>query len=190
MGFLRVPGFLSPSDCRAVRAGMDVGLAEAAEILGAGFHHHPAIRATTVIDPPADLIREVERRLERCRERVATALRIPVGEREGTGFLRYSAGGFYRPHRDRGHDSEWNGAARRAVALVVFLNTSRDASPDGEFDGGVLRLFLPDGDVDEAPEAGTLVAFPADTLHEVTEVRDGTRDAVVDWFYFAALTGT
>ena len=27
------------------------------------------------------------------------------------------------------------------------------------------------------------MAFPADVLHEVTEVRGGTRDTVVDWFY-------
>jgi predicted 2-oxoglutarate/Fe(II)-dependent dioxygenase YbiX len=27
-----------------------------------------------------------------------------------------------------------------------------------------------------------LVAFPADTLHEVTPVEGGHRDTVVDWF--------
>ena len=33
------------------------------------------------------------------------------------------------------------------------------------------------------PQAGLLVAFSADVLHEVTEVRAGTRDTIVDWFY-------
>ena len=67
---------------------------------------------------------------------------------------------------------------------MIFLNTSRDARPDGEFDGGLLRIFERDGETDVVPQAGTLVAFPADLLHEVTEVRGGTRDTVVDWFYF------
>jgi predicted 2-oxoglutarate/Fe(II)-dependent dioxygenase YbiX len=108
---------------------------------------------------------------------------VTLNRREGAGFVRYPEGGFYRPHRDRGNDPGWEGAARRAIALVVFLNTSRAVSPTGEFDGGVLRLRLPDGDVDVTPEAGTLVAFSADVLHEVTEVRGGTRDTIVDWFY-------
>jgi predicted 2-oxoglutarate/Fe(II)-dependent dioxygenase YbiX len=37
--------------------------------------------------------------------------------------------------------------------------------------------------VDIAPEAGLLVAFPAEVLHEVLPVLGGTRDAAVDWFY-------
>ena len=36
---------------------------------------------------------------------------------------------------------------------------------------------------DIVPRAGTLVAFPATVLHEVTRVEDAIRDAVVDWFY-------
>jgi len=191
MGVFRLPGFLTPLECLAIRTGMDAGAGEAAEILSGGIHREKNVRAATVIDPAPDVIREVERRLEGCRERVSAALGIRVGEREGAGFLRYPAGGFYRAHRDRGDDPDWEGAVRRAVAVVIFLNTSRAASPEGEFDGGVLRLFPADGDIDLTPETGTLVAFPADVLHEVTEVRGGTRDAIVDWFYFADLaTGT
>ena len=185
MGFLRLPGFLSVEECLDVRRGMDTGQAEVAEILGAGIHAKRSVRTATVVDPGPDLVSTVESRLESCRERVATASRTLLGEREGPGFLRYTAGSFYRAHRDRGEDPEWDGAARRAIALVIFLNTSRAVSSAGEFDGGLLRLFLPGGDIDVTPEAGLLVAFPADVLHEVTEVRDGTRDTVVDWFYDA-----
>jgi predicted 2-oxoglutarate/Fe(II)-dependent dioxygenase YbiX len=63
------------------------------------------------------------------------------------------------------------------------MNGSRDEGRAGDFDGGILRLFLPHGRLDIVPEPGLLVAFRADTLHEVTEVREGTRDTVVDWFY-------
>jgi len=78
----------------------------------------------------------------------------------------------------------WPGAAHRQLALVVFLNTARDAGDPEGFTGGVLRLYPDDsGPIDIAPSEGVLVAFPATVLHEVTRVGDAVRDAVVDWFY-------
>jgi predicted 2-oxoglutarate/Fe(II)-dependent dioxygenase YbiX len=162
---------------------MDVGAVEDAEVLSHGIHRQSLVRNAAVVEPPGRLIEAIEVRLDSCRGRVAEALGLGVGDREGAGFIRYPEGGFYRAHRDRGDDPEWEGASRRAVALVVFLNTSRDSGLEGEFSGGVLRLFLPQQDLDVSPEAGLLIAFPADVLHEVTEVRGGTRDTIVDWFY-------
>ena len=188
MGLFRLGGFLTLDQCAAVRRGMDEGVVEHAEILGRGIHRETDVRVATLIEPASDLVRDVESKLDACRERVEEARGMTLAEREGAGFVRYPEGGFYRAHRDRGDDPQWAGAARRAIALVLFLNSSRDASPDGDFDGGVLRLFGPEGAIDVTPEAGTLVAFPADVLHEVTEVRGGTRDTVVDWFYDVAPT--
>ena len=177
--------FLSLDDCLAARRAMDVGESQDAEILAEGIHVQTTIRRAALIEPASSLVDGIGAQLESCRSRVAASLRIPLGKREGASFIRYLPGGFYRPHRDRGTDPEWELAARRAVALVLFLNTSRDAGAGGDFDGGVLRLFMSHQDVDVIPEAGLLVAFRADALHEVTEVRGGIRDAVVDWFYDA-----
>jgi predicted 2-oxoglutarate/Fe(II)-dependent dioxygenase YbiX len=188
MGLFRLDGFLTLDQCAALRRGMDDGAVEHAEILARGIHREADVRVATLIEPASDLVRDVESKLDACRERVEVALGMTLAEREGAGFVRYPDGGFYRAHRDRGDDPQWADAARRAIALVLFLNSSRKASPDGDFEGGVLRLFGPDGTIDVLPEAGTLVAFPADILHEVTEVRGGTRDAVVDWFYDSAST--
>jgi predicted 2-oxoglutarate/Fe(II)-dependent dioxygenase YbiX len=179
----RQEGFLGREECVAIRRGMDLGESETAEILGRGIHREVDVRVAALIDPDPDVVRDVELTLESCRDRVTAALGMALSEREGAGFVRYPDGGFYRPHRDRADNPEWDAAARRAVALVLFLNTSRDSGLEGEFDGGVLRLFFAQGQVDVAPEAGLLVAFPADVLHEVTDVRGGTRDAIVDWFY-------
>lgn len=183
MGVFRHSGFLTPGECLAVRRGMDAGNVEQAEVLAGGIRRDIEVRVASLVEPPQNLVRDVEAKLDACRERVADALGIPLGEREGAGFIRYPAGGFYRPHRDRGDDPQWEPAARRAAAIVLFLNASRAAGREGEFDGGILRLYLPQGCVDVVPEAGLLIAFPADLLHEVTEVRDGTRDTVVDWYY-------
>jgi predicted 2-oxoglutarate/Fe(II)-dependent dioxygenase YbiX len=188
MGLFRLGGFLTLDQCAVVRRGMDVGVVEHAEILDRGIHREAEVRVATLIEPASDLVRDVESKLDACRQRVEVALGMTLAEREGAGFIRYPEGGFYRAHRDRGEDPQWTDAARRAIALVLFLNSSREASPDGDFEGGVLRLFGPDGAIDVIPEAGTLVAFPADVLHEVTEVRGGTRDTVVDWFYDSGST--
>jgi predicted 2-oxoglutarate/Fe(II)-dependent dioxygenase YbiX len=128
----------------------------------------------------------VEARLDQERDRIARHFGLALTDREGTGFVRYQSGGFYRPHVDWSDSPAWPDAARRRVAAVVFLNASRAWDPTGEFDGGVLRL-LPDASVgdsaDIVPRVGTLVAFPAAWLHEVTTVVGGVRDAAVDWFY-------
>lgn len=162
---------------------MDAGEVEPAEVLAGGIRRDSEARVASLVEPPESLTRDIEAKLDACRARVAEALGISLGEREGAGFIRYPAGGFYRAHRDRGDDPQWPPAARRAAAVVLFLNASRTARAAGDFEGGILRLHLPDGTIDVAPEAGLLVAFPADVLHEVTEVRDGTRDTIVDWYY-------
>ena len=169
---------------------MDAGEREEAEILAGGIQRRASIRNAALVEPTAVVIDRIGARLDSCRAHISEAFGLALGEREGAGFLRYPEGGFYLPHRDRGDDPTWKAAARRAVALVLFLNSSRETSPHGDFDGGVLRLFPPDGEIDVLPEAGMLVAFPADMLHEVRPVRGGTRDTVVDWFYFESITGT
>lgn len=183
MQVFRLSGFLSPAQCSEIRRGMDAGEVEPAEVLAGGIRRDSEARVASLVEPPESLTRDIEAKLDACRARVAEALGISLGEREGAGFIRYPAGGFYRAHRDRGDDPQWPPAARRAAAVVLFLNASRTARAAGDFEGGILRLHLPDGTIDVAPEAGLLVAFPADVLHEVTEVRDGTRDTIVDWYY-------
>jgi SM-20-related protein len=160
---------------------MDAGSAEAAEVLIHGAHRQPRVRNASLVEPGRQVIRQIESRLEGCRELVGASLQLDLGEREGPGFIRYPAGGYYRAHVDCGVDPQWPAASRRAASLVVFLNTS---APDGgDFAGGLLRLFSSGDTIDVIPEAGLLVAFKSDVPHEVTPVRGGTRDAIVDWFY-------
>ena len=164
---------------------MNAGASEEAEILADGMQRQVQVRRAVIIEPASPVVDAIESRLESCRDRVAAALGVNLGGREGPGFIRYPDGGFYKPHRDRGDDLQWEPAARRIVALVLFLNTSRQSGRDGDFDGGVLQLYCDRGPIMIAPEGGLLVAFAADVLHEVTAVRGGPRDTIVDWFYNA-----
>ena len=176
--------FLDDAQCRMCRLAMDAGAhSEAAVLEGSGVLVDPARRAGDV-EVAAEVLDLVEDRLDRGRAEIARYFGLPLTGREGSGFVRYARGGFYRRHVDRAESPAWPAAARRRVSAVVFLSSSRAADPDGTFTGGVLRLYPPSGDViDIVPRRGLLVAFGSTMPHEVTRVETGVRDAVVDWYY-------
>ena len=178
------PAFFDAQTCLHIRYAMDRGVDAAAEVIANQITRRETVRRARSIDIE-DTIRElVETRIDRVRTAIERTLGQPLGEREGTGFLRYHPGGFYRPHRDRGEVAGWPDAARRLATVVIFLNGGTPTSPRRDFDGGDLYLY-PDGSspLRISPETGLLVAFPAECLHEVGPVTGGTRDAAVDWFY-------
>jgi len=163
---------------------MDGGVPDPAEVLGDGISPQQQVRRAETVDVVPEILAVIEARLDEVRDRIARHLGLDLTDREGTGFVRYRPGGFYRPHVDWSDSPAWPDAARRRVAAVVFLNGSRAWDPAGAFDGGLLRLLPDDGGAEDiVPRAGTLVAFPASLLHEVTMVENGVRDAAVDWFY-------
>ena len=165
---------------------MNCGVPEPAEVLREHIEIALRVRHATSIDVDADTLDLVEQRLDGQRAALSTFWAASLGAREGANFLRYDEGGFYRPHRDRAVIASWPDAARRRIAVVVFLNSSREVDGSGTFTGGTLRLFHEvdkNQAIDIVPRAGTLIAFRATVLHEVTVVQNGTRDTVVDWFY-------
>ena len=169
---------------------MDRGTIDPAEVFDPGATLDLDARRASSINVDGATLDAVEATLDARRHAVEAHCHVSLTGREGAGFLRYGAAGFYRRHRDRSVDTAWPDAARRQVSLIVFLNSSRARPAPGEFGGGELRIFLepPDGSATfEAmtfvPQEGALVAFDASTPHEVLPVRDGTRDVIVDWFY-------
>jgi predicted 2-oxoglutarate/Fe(II)-dependent dioxygenase YbiX len=178
-----LPAFLDVFTCLRVQRAMDSGLVEPAEILGDGIHAADDVRRVSNVEIDPALVSIVERHLDAIRDTVAAFFNLSLTDREGPSFLRYAEGGFYRPHRDRSASPAWPDAARRQVAVVVFLNSSRHDERRGEFDGGALQLDVDEQPVDVAPTRGLLVAFPAGVLHQVVSVSEGTRDTIVDWYY-------
>ena len=184
------PGFLDPAACRQVRAAMDRGTAEPAEILTDTTTRDRQARRATSIDIDEVTRRIIEAQLDAVRQSLAGHYQIPLTTREGPGFLRYEAGDFYRRHRDRAFSASWPRAAQRQLSVVVFLKSSRPHPAADEFSGGELLVWLQSPDdpattepVRVTPREGCLVVFPASLLHEVRPVRAGTRDVIVDWYY-------
>jgi predicted 2-oxoglutarate/Fe(II)-dependent dioxygenase YbiX len=182
---LIAPAFLDRDTCERIREAMDAGDAEPAEILEEQIALAPDHRCAAHVEVDAATLDLVERLLDAARPRIEAHFGVSLGDREGPSLLRYEQGGFFGPHRDRGTVPSWPAAARRRVSIVVFLSSSSEVESSGTFEGGTLR-FHPD-DAARLPDvparARTLVAFPADLIHEVTPVARGVRDVIVDWFY-------
>ena len=176
---------MDPPTCRRVQASMDAGVPEPAEVLDDAIEVQEEVRRASEIEVPDVVLVMVDECLDAMRDSIATFYQLTLLSREGSSFLRYETGGFYKPHVDRAHVPSWPATARRQVTTVLFLDSSREVEPAGGFSGGLLRLFPDDATVpiEIAPKRGTLVAFPADVRHEVTRVTAGRRDTVVDWFY-------
>ncbi len=174
---------MADATCRRVQAAMDVGVREPSEVIEDEMALVEDVRRASQIEVPAAVFELIDAHLDSLRDAVAAYFEWPLEGREGVNLLRYETGGFYKPHLDKADLPAWPPAARRAFTVVLFLESSREADPAGGFSGGVLRLF-PDGEAptDVVPRRGMLVAFPADTAHEVLPVIDGHRDTVVDWF--------
>lgn len=169
--------------CRRVQASMDAGVREPSEIIDGDMTLVEDVRHASHIEVPPAIFELIDVHLDAQREALGAFFDMRLDGREGVNLLRYEAGGFYKPHVDRAHLPAWPPAARRALTVVLFLESSREADPAGGFTGGVLRLFPEIGEpVEIIPRRGTLVAFPADTVHEVLPVIDGHRDTIVDWF--------
>ena len=185
MQLLLLPNVLDLATCARIRRAMDAGTPEPSEILDATFVLDEQVRHSTHVEVDEETREIIERRLDAQGTAIERFFGVAIEEREGVSLLRYPAGGFFKPHRDRGEIADWPGAARREISLVLFLNSTEEPGDDDAFTGGALRLF----DDDESqwreiqPRAGTLVAFPSRTLHEVARVHDGVRDTAVDWIY-------
>ena len=188
--FCLIPGFLDAATCRQLRAAMDSGVAEPAEVLGSEVVIDQRARRASDIEVDLPTLAAVELKLEDARAAIALYHGLSITGREGPSFLRYDPGGFYRRHCDQAVEDAWPDAARRQLSVVVFLNSSRSAPERDEFSGGELVMFpeispgFPAGEpLEIVPRQGYLVAFLATTPHEVRPVSAGVRDVIVDWFY-------
>lgn len=82
-------------------------------------------------------------------------------------LLRYRAGGFFAPHRDRG--------AAFPNSLFTVLGLLRPATR-----GGIFCLLEPKK-AEYLAQPGDLLVFPSEVLHESTVVLEGTKISIACW---------
>lgn len=90
-------------------------------------------------------------------------------------FNRYGQGMEYGPHVDTPVMGSMSNAIRSDIAITLFLSDPRS------YDGGELTVFMNGIGSQFKLEAGAAIAYPANTLHHVTPVTRGVRDAAILW---------
>ena len=90
-------------------------------------------------------------------------------------FNRYEPGMEYGPHVDAPVMGSMSNAIRSDIAITIFLSDPRS------YDGGELTIFTNGLGSQFKLEAGAAIAYPANTLHHVTPVTRGVRDAAIIW---------
>jgi SM-20-related protein len=109
-----------------------------------------------------------------------------LGQCEEPQFLRYDVGDFFVPHQDGNTPLIHDRSRFRKISVVLFLSTQSEDPTPGTHGGGSLVLhghhsgpFLR---VPVLAAPGTLVAFRAETTHEVTPITHGERFTIVSWY--------
>ena len=101
-------------------------------------------------------------------------------------FLRYDAGDFFVAHQDGNTPLIRDDTRHRRVSAILFMNPSSVEPASGCYGGGSLVLHGRYPDLDDRyvvpPMPGALVAFRAETTHEVTPVEHGVRFTIAAFY--------
>ncbi|MEA2759581.1 MAG: SM-20-related protein [Methylobacteriaceae bacterium] len=181
---LEIDRLLDEPACDSLRGELRAAGGGAASLLGGEVRTHVR-KATRVAVSPATSGR-VKSLLMQCVPRLERHFGLTLAECEPPQFLRYETGDFFVAHQDGNTPLIHDDSRFRRISVVLFLSRqSEEPSPDS-YGGGSLVLYehwsRPDLRVPLAPAPGTLVAFRAETTHEVTPVTHGERFTIVTWF--------
>jgi len=174
---LTIPRFLDPA---AILEEVRGATASAATVYGSKSAVESNVRRTKRLDVSAATRDAVVQRLMQQKDAIAAHFEITVDECEEPQFLRYEQGDFFVAHQDGNTPLIRDFTLHRKVSVVIFLSDPRD------YDGGALVFHgrYPEGDLRQtvAPDPGTLVAFRAETTHEVTPLTRGERFTIASWY--------
>lgn len=144
---------------------------------------HENIRKTTSLHPSDETFSEMWNRLFQQKQLLEDHFGESLTACERPQFLRYKEGDFFVRHQDGNTKQlDFDHLRVRRIAIVVFLN-SFSAEPKADcFSGGELNFYDGPTTFDLRGETGMLVAFRAETFHEVAPVKHGERFTMITWF--------
>lgn len=185
---LEIEDALDHATLERIRSEMREADGDAATVTGAGSGRTatPTVRKATRVEISDEGRAAVTRVLEAQRPRIAAHFGRPLDGCEEPQFLRYGPGDHFVAHQDGNTPLIRDASRFRKVSVVVFLSEQSEHPRANAFGGGSLVLHGPFSEPDVriplAPAPGTLVAFPAETTHEVTPVTHGERLSIVSWY--------
>ena len=179
---LEIDGLLDESACDSLRGELQAAGGGAASLLGGEVRTHVR-KATRVAVSPAASGR-VKSLLMQCVPRLERHFGLTLGECEAPQFLRYQTGDYFVAHQDGNTPLIHDDSRFRKISLVLFLSRQSEEPAPDTYGGGDLVLHgpYPGPEIRLAPPPGTLVAFRAETTHEVIPVTHGERFTAVTWF--------
>ena len=191
LGLFVRPDFFTPAEAAWLRQEAARAPADLATVRDRGQEYavDEQTRRTTVarVEPRAQAL--VLERLEALRPALLAHFGVTAAGWRRPQFLVYRVGDFFRAHEDGARDPGAPSVSRdRRVSVVVFLNDEAPEPSPGTYGGGALTFFglladprLKARGLALTGQAGLLVAFRPDVLHEVTEVTHGERYTIVTW---------
>ena len=152
-------------------------------IQGAEGLVHEDVRKTTSLHPAQETFSEIHARLREQQSALEQHFGETLHDCEPPQFLRYKEGDFFVRHQDGNtRQLDFDHLRVRLISIVVFLNEHSTEPRDGCFSGGVLNFYDDTTTFGLEGETGLLVAFTAETFHEVLPVISGERFTIISWF--------
>jgi SM-20-related protein len=144
---------------------------------------HETVRKTTSLHPSDETITQVHERLLRHKSALEAHFSLNLTDCERPQFLRYEKGDFFVRHQDGNTKQlDFDHLRIRRISIVVFLNDFSVESQTNCYSGGLLNFYDQERSFGLSGETGLLVAFSADTMHEVSPVTSGERFTIISWF--------
>jgi len=171
---VEMPGVLTPVDLEKIKE----QLADATWQSGAhsAGNHARAIKLNEEMQQPTNHWRAInECVVSRLYQQRAFQNAVLPSRVSAAFIAKYTQGMSYGPHIDDPVMGTSSGRYRADVALTVFISDRDDYS------GGELIIRTRFGPTSVKLPAGSVVAYPASSLHEVAEVTAGERIVCVLW---------
>jgi len=176
--------FFDPLACDAIIAELKSLEGSAATVYGrtASGSIDQNTRRTLRVKPSDETIELVVRRLWECKDAVEKHFAVTLSECEDPQFLRYREGDFFVAHQDGNTGLLRLDTERRLISTVIFLSRESETPAPDAYCGGALVFTDLRNSFHMRAEPGTLVAFRAETTHEVTPVTHGERYSIASWY--------
>lgn len=148
---------------------------------------HEDVRKTTSSHPVEETTTLIQDLMFAQKSALEAHFGFSLTDCERPQFLRYQPGDFFVRHQDGNTDTlEFDHLRIRKISLIAFLNDYAAEPKENCYSGGALSFYdTKEPAADSFPllgEVGLLVAFRADTYHEVLPVTSGNRFTIISWF--------
>ena len=184
------PGFLDEQSCERIIAEMqsDEGLPTTVYGKSSADAVDDRMRKAVRHLPELATVELVKQRLLACKTEIEQHFGLSLNDCEEPQFLHYRVGDFFVAHQDGNTGMMRLDQENRRVSVVIFLNRHSETPVDGGYGGGSLTFHnwrpgpYSGKRLELAADPGTLVAFRAETTHEVTPVIHGERFSIASWY--------